>query len=61
MRSDDIRHYQFLLRRAGYSTPVTGVEDAVSTKTLKIFQRDIGLEPSGVFCNGTTKALDRYQ
>lgn len=47
LNEEVIRDMQRRLRRVGYSCPVTGIFDTPSTRSLKAFQRDLRLSPSG--------------
>lgn len=60
MCETELRRYQFLLRRAGYTPMLSGELDKRTSQSLKAFQSDIRLPISGTFCEKTKEKLERY-
>lgn len=55
----DCRYVQSLLRRVGYSSPIHGEVDAQTFRSLKAFQRDLQLSPTGACDDATLDKLER--
>ncbi len=54
----DCRQVQSLLRRVGYSAPLNGEVDLQTQRSLRAFQRDLRLSPTGVVDDHTLSVLE---
>lgn len=60
MGEEELRRYQHLLRRAGYTPLVNGTMDKRTQQSLKVYQSDVRLPVTGSFCEKTKEKLERY-
>lgn len=61
MQTDHLVHQcrpiQRMLRRVGYSNPVDGEDTEKTRRSIRCFQRDLRLEPTGLMDNKTLDKL----